>query len=97
MKYTVVLLKDDKQVGKYKLDEDMFNDYKKQLEPYISLPIPSKPVICIETGEIFKNVHRAAEWVIINELSNSYSADDCIRKACQGKKEKAYGYSWKYL
>lgn len=47
MKYTVILLKDDKQVGKYKLEEDMFNDYKKRLEPYISLQTLSKPVMCI--------------------------------------------------
>jgi len=97
MKYTIVLLKDDLQVCKYKLDEDMFNEYKKQLEPYISLPIPSKPVMCVETGQVFKNVNQAAKWIVRNGISDSFSIYAFIRSVCHGKRESAYGYHWKYV
>lgn len=97
VKYKIVLLKDNKQVGKYNINEDMFNNYKKQLEPYIVIRIPFKQVLCVETGEIFKNVHQAGKWVVKNELTNSYSVDEYIRATCLGKRKTAYGYNWKYL
>ena len=96
MKYTVVLLKDNLQVGRYKLDEDLFNEYKKQLEPYISMPIPSKAVVCVETGEVFKNVNQAAKWIVKNGISDSFSIYATIRNVCHGKRKSAYGYHWKY-
>ena len=67
--YKMVLLKDNKKEGKYKLNEELFNYNKKQLEPYISIPVPSKQVLCVETDEIFKNVHRAGKWVIKKRIN----------------------------
>lgn len=58
----------------------------------------SKSVRCIETGQIFGSKLKAAAWLLNNGIIKSYgSGENQIRAACNGKKEKAYGYHWEYV
>ncbi len=59
-----------------------------------------KPVRCIETGQEFPNIKRAAEWVFNLGISNCKKADpilESIRQCCLNVRHKAYGYHWEYI
>ena len=49
-----------------------------------------KPVICVETRQIFDSSHSAAKF------ANLKNPPD-IHKVCKGKQKKAGGYHWKYV
>lgn len=58
------------------------------------------PVICEETGEIFKNAITAAHWIVEKNLSISSATEVAkrIRYLCRGQGQKtAYGYHWKFI
>ena len=48
----------------------------------------SIPVICIETGEVFKNAKEAAQ--------KTSASQDGIYDACKGKLKTSGGLHWKY-
>lgn len=49
----------------------------------------SKPIICVETGIIYKSATKAAKFANVSKST--------IGKCCKGKKKTAGGYIWKYL
>lgn len=58
------------------------------------------PVICEETGDIFKNAITAAYWIVEKNLSVSSATEVAkrIRYLCRGQGQKtAYGYHWKFI
>jgi group I intron endonuclease len=54
----------------------------------------SKPVRCIETGEVFKNAIVAL--MKIKQTDTRLNASN-IALVCKGKRPKAYGYSWEFV
>lgn len=58
------------------------------------------PVVCEETGEVFKNSITAAHWIVERDLSVSTATEVAkrIRYLCRGQGQKtAYGYHWKFI
>lgn len=53
-----------------------------------------KPVICIDTGEVFNTVTEARDKI---RNTNSKAAVSAISGCCKGKYKKAYGFSWAYV
>lgn len=49
---------------------------------------PPRPVMCIETGEIYKSSRAAG-----NALNKDSSS---IYKCCEGTRKKAHGFTWRY-
>lgn len=54
----------------------------------------AKPVMCVETGEIFGTCTLAAEW-LRSTLGRGDNSQIC--KVCRGVTKTAYGYTWKYV
>ena len=50
-------------------------------------------VLCVETGQIFKNATEAGKAMNI-PANNPRSA---IYRVCQGERATAYGYHWKFI
>lgn len=48
-----------------------------------------KPVICIETNQVFNRIKDASEYFGI--------CDECIRKCCNYKRKTAGGYHWQFF
>lgn len=60
----------------------------------------NKKLLCLETGIIFKNSVKAAEWILTNDPSKTQTTDKNklarnIRGCATGRTPKAYGYRWK--
>lgn len=60
----------------------------------------NKSICCVETGNVFENSVRAAEWLIDTKnphirKPNIKPIARCIRAASSGKVPRAYGYHWK--
>lgn len=55
----------------------------------VSLTLSRKPIKCVETGTIFRNTKEAAKAAGIKSGSN-------ITVCCQGKRQTAGGYHWRY-
>ena len=55
----------------------------------VSLTLSRKPIKCVETGAIFRNTKEAAKAAGIKSGSN-------ITVCCQGKRQTAGGYHWRY-
>ena len=53
------------------------------------IPSNSRPVECVETGEVFETIKRAAR------AYNVYSAN--ITKVCNGALKTTGGYHWRYV
>lgn len=55
-------------------------------------------VICVETGVVFPNANRAAEWVTQEFSYKSKNGGSKIRQCCKHEKgfNKAFGYHWEY-
>jgi len=53
------------------------------------------PVICVETGVVFKTAVSAVAWLksIGFELASGANISRCARGVCP----RAYGFSWKYV
>jgi hypothetical protein len=51
-----------------------------------------KKVLCVETGEIYNSLAQAARAV-----SKDSHGRNNIRKSCQGKSGKIYGYTWQFI
>lgn len=49
------------------------------LAPYRSIVAASKPIRCIESGEIFKNANRVKTWLLKNNITKSKNADAVIK------------------
>ena len=54
----------------------------------INQPNKSKPIKCVETGEVFPSLKEVGR-------KKGYSIG-CINHALRGRREKAYGYHWEY-
>jgi group I intron endonuclease len=56
----------------------------------------SRPVVCVETGEVFVSAVDAAKWASIGREKQASPSN--IRKCCAGndRYESSYGYHWKY-
>ena len=50
----------------------------------------SKPVLCVETGIIYKSAIEAIKTL-------NYKSPCHIHEVCRGERKKAYGYHWKYI
>lgn len=50
----------------------------------------SKPVMCVETGVIFKNLTEASEWAGLKSVTG-------ISECCTGRRKTAGGYHWMYV
>lgn len=50
-------------------------------------------VLCVETGQIFKNAYEAARQMNLSVTSAGAGID----RVCRGKRITAYGYHWKYV
>lgn len=94
--YTVILKQEDIKMGSYKISSEMFNLLMEKIKPFRSLQEQSKKVRCIETGEIFKNVRAASNWVAFVR-ENYYCDMNLIRQACKGKQKTSYGYHWEFV
>jgi hypothetical protein len=53
-----------------------------------------RPVVCIDTGEVFKTVTEARNKI---RNTNPKAAVSAISGCCNGKYKRAYGFSWKYI
>lgn len=95
--FIVRLEEDGDTYETYRLTKNLFLKIKNRIKPYRSLSILSKPVKCIETGQNFGSARQAANWLSENKITYSYSAAATIKMVCKGKKEKAYGYHWKFV
>lgn len=63
--------------------------HSEECKKYLSDTSPkNKKVICIETGEIFNSISKAAKS--INKCAETISS------VCRGKSETAGGYHWAY-
>jgi hypothetical protein len=51
------------------------------------------PILCINTGIVFKTACCAAAWVA---EKNPKAVPNPIRLVCKGKAKTAYGYTWRY-
>lgn len=59
-----------------------------------------KPLICLQTNQVFESSYAAAEWVNNKKFGNSKQIKGMsskIRACCLGQQSIAYGYTWKYL
>ena len=54
----------------------------------------AKPVVCIETGQVFPMITAAAEW--LRSIGFQTSNASKIGMVCSGKRNKAYGHTWRY-
>ena len=81
-------------MGNYKIDEKRFNKIRDKVEPYRSIGHICKNVRCIETGQIFENARKAAEWVAYVQ-ERGYCHTDLIKRACR-KKGTCFGYHWEF-
>ena len=57
-------------MGKYKVEEEQFNQIKEKVEQYRSIGHTCKKVRCIETGQVFENAKMASRWV--SEIRENY-------------------------
>jgi hypothetical protein len=55
----------------------------------------AKPIICLETGQVFGTGTLAAEW--ITSLGKHKGDNSFISSVCRGKKPHAYGYHWAFM
>jgi len=55
----------------------------------------AKPIICLETGQVFGTGTLAAEW--ITSLGKHKGDNSFINKVCRGKAKHAYGYHWAFM
>lgn len=58
-----------------------------------SLNPNSKPVVCIETNQLFGSMKEAAEWLRMQ--GNDKASFKSIHSAVSGSKKTAYGYGWR--
>lgn len=52
---------------------------------------------CIETGVIFENFKEVMEWISTYHKTPKKITYTHVKKVCDGKLEKVYGYHWKYV
>lgn len=95
-KYLVMLEKNGKSEGRYKIDKDLFGQIKARIRPFRSKPVEAKAVRCIETGQIFKCASEAQAWVYHQGLTTTMNYE-AIKKVCKGIRETMYGYHWEYI
>ena len=95
-KYTITL-EENKNIKNYKIKEDLFLFLINKLKPFQNFSQPSKPIKCIETGEIFKNARHASNHIKNLGLSDSRSIDAAIKRVCKGQRESAFGYHWEFV
>ncbi|AST93011.1 hypothetical protein BC6307_17960 [Sutcliffiella cohnii] len=64
----------------------------------------NKPLLCVETGIVFKNSAEAAKWILKNDPNKTSLTESgyeklarIIRGSATGRTPKAYGYTWKDL
>ena len=96
-KYTATLKEDNRTVGTYHLKKEMFITLQKNLEPFRSIQPQSKRVKCVEKGIVFRNAFSANAWLVEEGITESRGAYIMIKQACNGKREKAYGYHWEFV
>ena len=92
----ITLKQENVIMGYYKVNEKTFNEIKEKIAPFKSEGIPSKRVRCIETGQIFKNASKAADWLEFIQETN-YRNSDLIKQCCRGKQKTSYGYHWEFV
>ena len=60
----------------------------------------TRPVICVDTGQVFEQAKIAAFWLIEQHPERTQGKPSVvaanIRTACKGRTPKAYGFTWKY-
>lgn len=54
----------------------------------------AKPVLCVETGEVFPMVMAAVAWLRCN--GKPFAQGGHISQVCLGKHKSAYGYTWRH-
>lgn len=65
------------------------NNYNlNRLEKGYTVYRSGKPVICVETNQVFDRIKDASEYFGI--------CDECIRKCCNGVRKTAGGYHWRF-
>ena len=65
-------------------------EYKKRkAQGGYSVYKPGKPVVCVETRQIFARIKDASESMGI--------CDECIRKCCNGLRKTAGGFRWEFV
>jgi hypothetical protein len=67
---------------------DAMEKLRKSKEPTM------KPVICVETGQVFDAIKAAVRWLV--ELGFVSASKANIRTVCQGKSKSAYGFHWRF-
>jgi hypothetical protein len=60
-----------------------------------ALKVLRKPVVCIDTGEVFDGLPSAVEWLKKKGYPKASHAN--ISATCSGKRNKSYGFRWKYV
>lgn len=94
----IIILKDvNEKSFTYRISEDLYLQFKKDLKPYRSESTKPRPVRCIETGEVFECTRKAHTWLYNNGVSTNYSANSGIKNACKDKQRTAYGFHWEFV
>lgn len=55
----------------------------------------AKPIICIETGEVFRSLKSAEKWM--RSIGYEKASANSIGRVLRGIHKQYHGYSWKYL
>lgn len=95
-KCVITLKQENILMGNYKVSEKQFNKVIERVEPYRSVGYICKKVKCIETGQVFENARKAAEWTSFVK-ENFYCDSDLIKQCCRGKQKTSYGYHWEFV
>ena len=96
-RYIITLKDANEKTFTYRIPEDLFLQFQKELTPFRSESTKPKTVRCVETGEIFECARKAHTWLYNKGISTSYSADSAIKNACKDKNRTAYGFHWEFV
>lgn len=69
-------------------------------ETGLAIPTRSKPIMCLESNDEFRDSMKASEWIMKHYPEKTKSTRQIvaqnIRSCAKGRTPKAYGFTWKF-